>query len=59
MTINFFIFIYTMTFTIQELSPVLLQSHVDDYFVTLANLSAVDAMTAQDAATTLDLINKQ
>lgn len=48
-----------MTYTVQELTPVLMQSHVDDYFVTLANLSSVDALTEQDAVAVLDLINKQ
>lgn len=48
-----------MTYTVRELTPVLMQSHVDDYFVTLANLSSVDALTEQDAVAVLDLINKQ
>lgn len=48
-----------MTYTVQELTPSLMQSHVDDYFVTLANLSSVDALTEQDAVAVLDLINKQ
>jgi glucosamine-phosphate N-acetyltransferase len=48
-----------MTYTVQELTPALIQSQTQDYFATLANLSTVDTMTAEDAATTLALINQQ
>jgi glucosamine-phosphate N-acetyltransferase len=48
-----------MTYTIQELTPALIQSQTQDYFATLANLSSVDTMTTEDAAVTLSLINQQ
>ena len=48
-----------MTYTIQELTPDILQDHREDYFATLANLSEVETMSAQESIDTLTAINQQ
>ena len=48
-----------MTYTIQELTPTLLQSQTENYFATLKNLTTIQEMSPDLAVETLKQINNQ
>jgi len=48
-----------MTYNIQELTPALLQTNLDDYFATLANLTTIEHLSVDEAIQILAKINQQ